>query len=374
MDSAMGTLGLCDSEGYVIEVPGHQSTARTTNVNNGEDQGGLLVSRNVLISIQTTFAQVLRVRYFGYTHAIPLFDLYSKDMKSLSPAIESEIIVELQQLVRESGILPACYAVTDVTSSGIVQSRGGFADVYCGHYRGRVVCIKENRFSRDTQDKVRKDTLNEAILCGTLRHPNIVPFIGVYFKECMPSLVFLWMEHGDLVLYLKEYPLSNRVQLLCDVALGLRYLHERSIVHGDLKSVNILVDNFGRALIADFGLASILPSSGGTVMYQGPEIFDPEAYNTKESDIYAYGCLTYEVFTGKPPFANFAARLVASKVMYGYRPVRPSESSPSWNVWGLTEDIWVLIEKCWEATPARRPTIDVIIQRLELALLETSEK
>ncbi|KAG6805343.1 hypothetical protein H0H92_015778, partial [Tricholoma furcatifolium] len=124
----------------------------------------------------------------------------------------------------------------------------------------------------DCHSVVLKDILNEAVLCGTLRHPNIVPFLGVYFQGNKPSLVFLWMEHGDLMSYLKEYPLSNRVQLLFDVALGVGYLHDRSIVHGDIKGVNILVNDSGRALIADFGLASILPASGGTVMYQGPEL------------------------------------------------------------------------------------------------------
>ncbi|KAG6806402.1 hypothetical protein H0H92_011464, partial [Tricholoma furcatifolium] len=147
---------------------------------------------------------------------------------------------------------------------------------------------------------------------------------------------------------------------LYDVALGLQYLHEGSIVHGDLKGANILVSDSGRALI--------FPSSGGTVMYQAPEIFDKEAYNTKETDIYAFGCLAYEVFTCKPPFADLRAPAIAMKVMYGYRPERPPNSSPSWNPWGLTEHIWTLIERCWEATPARRPTIDLVIQRLELAL------
>ncbi|KAG6806146.1 hypothetical protein H0H92_012514, partial [Tricholoma furcatifolium] len=80
------------------------------------------------------------------------------------------------------------------------------------------------------------------------------------------------------------------------------------------------------------------------------------------------------VFTGKPPFANFTAPLIASKVVYGYRPKRPPNSCLSWNAWGLTEDLWTLIEMCWEATPDGRPTIDLVIQRLEQALREKCKK
>ncbi|KAG6826643.1 hypothetical protein H0H92_015018, partial [Tricholoma furcatifolium] len=321
------------------------SSVRPTHVDNGEDQGRL-------VGIQTTLGQGLQ------------------DAKGLSPALESQRIVALQQDVKESGVLPARYVIQDVKMYGIVEASGGFADVSRGYYQGNIVCVKENRCAKDTRDVVGEKTLNEAALCGNLSHPNIVPFLGVCFRGITPLLVYQWMKHGDIISYLKEYPLASRVRLLLDVALGLKYLHARSIVHGDLKGVNILVNDSGRALIADFGLASILPASGGTVMYQSPEIFETEAYNTKESDLYAYGCLAYEVFTGKPPFADFTVPLIASKVMHGYRPKRPPNSSSSWNAWGLTEDMWTLIERCWETTPARRPTIDVVIHRLKKALPE----
>ncbi|KAG6825891.1 hypothetical protein H0H92_001972 [Tricholoma furcatifolium] len=321
------------------------SSVRPTHVDNGEDEGRLA-------GTQTTIDQGL------------------EDAKGLSPALEIQRIVAVQQHVRESGDLPTSYVIKDVIGSGIVKVSGGFADVFRGIYQGEEVCVKENRFAKNTQDEVRKKTLIEAVLCGNLSHPNIVPFLGVCFRGTTPLLVYRWMKQGDLVSYLEEYPLESRVHLFYDVALGVQYLHERSIVHGDLKSANILVSDSGRALIGDFGLASILPSSGGTVMYQAPEIFEEEGYNTKETDIYALGCLGYEIFVGNRPFANFAPQLIASKVMYGHRPERPYKSSPSWNVWGLTENIWALIEMCWEATPDRRPTIDAVIHRLEHVLPE----
>ncbi|KAG6824352.1 hypothetical protein H0H92_007118 [Tricholoma furcatifolium] len=138
----------------------------------------------------------------------------------------------------------------------------------------------------------------------------------------------------------------------------------KDVSYTAISKVNILVNDSGRALIADFGLASILPSSGGTLMYKAPEILDSEAYNTKETDIYAFGCVAYEVFAGKPPFANLRPHLIVRKVMDGHRPERPSAASPSWNVWGLTEDVWTLIERCWHADPDSRPAIDELQQEI----------
>ncbi|KAG6807779.1 hypothetical protein H0H92_006423 [Tricholoma furcatifolium] len=122
--------------------------------------------------------------------------------------------------------------------------------------------------------------------------------------------------------------------------------------------------------VASIQSGTVLPSSGGTVMYKAPEIFKEESFNTKETDVYAFGCLAYEAFTGKPPFAKFTAHLIISKVMHGHRPKRPPNSSSSWNAWGLTEHIWMLIQRCWEETAARRPMIDAVIHRLEQALPE----
>ncbi|KAG6826079.1 hypothetical protein H0H92_001187 [Tricholoma furcatifolium] len=330
-------LTLSDSNG--TEVLDHPSTAMLTNFDNGGDHSRLLLSHNV--STSTTLDQAL------------------DDTQSSSPALESQMIVAAQQHVKESGGLPASYVIDDITNSGIVVASGGFANVSRGYHWGNVVCVKS-----------KQDTLNEAVLCGHLSHPNIVPFLGVCFKGITPLLVYQWMKHGDLPSYLMENPLASRVCLLHDAAQGVEYLHERSIVHGDIKGANIVVNDSGRALICDFGLASILPSSGGTVMYKAPEIFKQESFNTKETDIYAFGCLAYEAFTGKPPFAKFTAHLIISKVMHGHRPKRPPNSSSSWNAWGLTEHIWMLIQRCWEETAARRPMIDAVIHRLEQALPE----
>ncbi|KAG6824385.1 hypothetical protein H0H92_007043, partial [Tricholoma furcatifolium] len=144
---------------------------------------------------------------------------------------------------------------------------------------------------------------------------------------------------------------------------------------------NLLVDKFERICIGDFGLSSVtdkeilaltafstVASKGGTARWQAPELFKPDdrvAYNTKESDIYAWACVAYEIFAGEIPFANAASHKIVTKVLDGQRPSRPANASRSWGVWGLKETIWSLMEICWDTDPAKRPTMDMIIEQLE---------
>ncbi|KAG6812133.1 hypothetical protein H0H92_004248 [Tricholoma furcatifolium] len=284
---------------------------------------------------------------------------------NLSPSVRPHFIAAAQRLAEKSGLYPTCYELDNVTSSGMPEGSGGFADIYKGVLGGQAVVWKE------------------AILWEQLRHPNILPFYGVYRYKGMPSLVAPWMVNGDIQGYLKHHKKSNRVALAFDVVQGLQFLHENSIVHGDLKGGNILINESGRACIADFGLSSIsdieiltwtsqatLYSKGGTARWQAPEILDPEGdegiHNTTASDIYAWSCVAYEIFADQLPFAHLIRNVaVTTKVLSGQRPRRPPDSSSSWSVWGLTEEIWALMEACWAADPKKRPTIRWVSERLE---------
>ncbi|KAG6822959.1 hypothetical protein H0H92_011917, partial [Tricholoma furcatifolium] len=141
---------------------------------------------------------------------------YSKETKLLSPSSESNLIVILQKLVKETRGFPTRFDLAGVIVSGpATKARGGSADIYQGYIQGKSICVKKIRRTQDTQDKVSKDISDEVILCGYLpSHPNILPLLGVHREGDMQSLVYPWMESGDLVSYLKRYPDSNRLQLV----------------------------------------------------------------------------------------------------------------------------------------------------------------
>ncbi|KAG6807829.1 hypothetical protein H0H92_006260, partial [Tricholoma furcatifolium] len=295
-------------------------------------------------------------------------------MVNQSTSIHRNLLAATQRLAGASGLYPTCYELDGVSDTGIYQCSGGFADVYKAYFRGQVVLSKE------------------AILWGQLRHPNVLPFYGIYRIKDRISFVAPWMENGDVSKFLNNNQNSNRVLLSIDVAQGLEFLHKNDIVHGDLKGGNILVNESGRACVADFGLSSVsdreilawtsyssVASKGGTVRWQAPELFnlegEEEVHNTKASDIYAWAFVAYEIFTGEVPFAHlFRDTTIVNKVLGGERPGRPVNSSLSWSAWGLTEDIWKLMETCWNSDPDQRPNVTAVIERLERALPSKIQK
>ncbi|KAF7377564.1 Protein kinase domain-containing protein [Mycena sanguinolenta] len=186
------------------------------------------------------------------------------------------------------------------------------------------------------------------------------------------------MGDGHIMDFLKNHKPTDtkRLALILDVALGLQYLHEKKVVHGDLKGLNILVTPSHRACIADFGVSSIADSitvrfthstvtaRAGTARYQAPELFDME--NPVKihygSDIYAFACVCYEILTGQVPFRELQNDMaVMMKVAGGYRPPRPTSSPCT----VMLDNLWELMKMCWEGQSIKRPTAYEVARRLE---------
>ncbi|KAG6810370.1 hypothetical protein H0H92_012156 [Tricholoma furcatifolium] len=347
----------------------------------------LIVRLAQIFSTKEEYRQLLSCRGTNAQKLLNMFQQLLDLMDNQPSSIHRNLITAAQRLSGSSGMYPTCYELDGVTETGFYECSGGFADVYKGYFRGQAVCLKTIRLnSRTDSERFLKVFAREAILWGQLRHPNILPFYGIYRIKDRISFVAPWMENGDITRYLKQNENSNRVLLSFDVTQGLQFLHKNDIVHGDLKGGNILVNEFGRACLADLGLSSIsdeeilawtsyssAASKGGTVRWQAPELFNPEGddeiHNTKASDIYAWACVAYEIFTGEVPLAHLVRdATIVHKVLSGERPRRPSDLSLSWHVWGLTEGIWKLMETCWDVDPVKRPNVTFIIEHLETAL------
>ncbi|KAJ7029234.1 kinase-like domain-containing protein, partial [Mycena alexandri] len=279
----------------------------------------------------------------------------------------------LLRLSRVSELLPACFPLVGLEKLGPQVAAGAFGDIWKGSVRDQTVSVKIMRLFRDT-DSILTHFLQEfgreALIWRQLSHPNLLPFYGLYYLDRRLCLVSPWMENGHVVEFLKTAPVGiNRVSLILDVAMGLEYLHDEHVVHGDLKGTNILITPSRRACIADFGLSTIADAvtlrfthstrsaRGGTARYQAPELLLGEMQNHYGSDIYAFGCVAYEILTEKPPFYELMNDMAVSiKVIGGSRPSRPGPE--------LSEVLWQLLLDCWEQDSTKRPKVAVITQRL----------
>jgi len=151
--------------------------------------------------------------------------------------------------------------------------------------------------------------------------------------------------------------------------------HDSVLLTSTPFKANVLIDQAGNALLADFGLLTIisdptnvLPSSsytqGGTARWMSPELFDPQRFGfknsrpTKCSDCYALGMVMYETISGNLPFHEHTDMIVCVKVLGGERPPRRV---------GFTDSLWEMVKLCWEHRSTARPRIEDVLQRLEMA-------
>ncbi|THU85509.1 kinase-like protein [Dendrothele bispora CBS 962.96] len=301
------------------------------------------------------------------------------DYPGVLPKLRSKILHAIIRLSDKSGLYPNCLALDNVTKVGDHPvAAGGFGEIWKGLIGGQMACLKVVKIYGDSDvQKLLKEFLKEAILWRQFNHPNVLPFLGLYFLDLSKQRICLispWMEMGNLRQYLDKHgedPIDY-FALAFDIAYGLSYLHEKKVVHGDLKGDNILITNFGRAAIADFGLARKVSESDtlrltslstshhvkGSTRWLAPECLLENGVHTYHSDIYAFGCVCYEVFTGLIPFYEFPREIsVVIHLNEGRRPSRPANSRLNDNMWGI-------MQECWRQEPDSRPPTNTLSGRI----------
>ncbi|KAJ4470808.1 kinase-like domain-containing protein [Lentinula aciculospora] len=227
---------------------------------------------------------------------------------------------------------------------------GGFADIWRGNMNGEAVCLKVLRLvieqDERTRATVRKRFCREALVWRQLKHPNILPLLGVNLELFLPSfcLISPWMENKDIITYSRQNPNHN-------------------LYH----AANILVTNNSRCCLADFGLALVtadvtqawsITSSGsiqGALRWMAPEYLQSNGSTPTPihllRDVYAFGCTVVENL----PFHHCKTEYtVLCSLMEGERPDRPK------NTGWCTDNIWELVSRCWAQCAQDRPSSDEI--------------
>jgi len=210
------------------------------------------------------------------------------------------------------------------------------------------------------------------------KHRNICAFYGcVQGWGQLPSPVIPYFKNGNVVKYVKDHPDADRMTLLVDIATGLAWLHTQSIVHGNLKASNVLIQDDGVACLSDIQLSSITSTThfttagiAGGARHIAPEIMNPPddedeeedgVKHTTKSDVYSFAMTSLEILTGQPPFHNIKLdSVVIAKVVKGTRPERPEVSQ-------VDDALWNLLTRCWDQDPKCRPSIAEVLKTLTAA-------
>ena len=193
--------------------------------------------------------------------------------------------------------------------------QGGFSEVWLAHdsYMDLDVAIKIYAPGQGMDPNSIDEFRREITGVFLLNHPNLLcpKHLGIWEK--MPYLIMAYCPAGSCVKRVGNTTEEEIWHLIRDVAAGLAYLHEKDIVHQDIKPDNILINSDGNYLITDFGISTRARStlrksvmstntSAGTLAYMGPERFSAQPAPTKASDIWSLGAMTYELIEGITPF------------------------------------------------------------------------
>lgn len=197
-----------------------------------------------------------------------------------------------------------------------------------------------------------------------LEHQNLVRFFGLTSSfGVFPALVTTWMSQGTLTTYLdSQYPLlslRHKFSLANDIISGLCYVHSQNIVHGHLTGFNVLIDESGRACLANYDLADLLATHYSVV--QEPRWTDPELIcgeksqlPTVSTDIYAFGCIMLQILVGKLPYWWTRKSLVIIAKSEKQLPMRDDPE-----VTELEDSCKEFLKRCWAPTDSRASSAEV---------------
>ena len=240
----------------------------------------------------------------------------------------------------------------------------------------------------------REAALQEAKLLASLRHPNIVACVESFVDKKSKKLCIVqeYCAGGDVHQRLREtkarhrrgvvtkgyYPAvsgdtqktlpsglteSRAVDWFTEILLGMKHVHDRKVLHRDLKTQNVFLTADGRCRLGDFGVSKVLSGTHnlastavGTPYYLSPEICENKRYDHK-SDVWSLGCVLYELCAGAHPFDAASLKLLVAKITKGaYAPVP-----------GVSAEVSLAIEAMLQRDARKRPSVNELLQRQPFA-------
>ena len=251
--------------------------------------------------------------------------------------------------------------------------RGGYGHVYRGYYRSGEVAVKiltENRVN----ERIVSEFIKEIQCLVKIRHHRFLLLIGVCIEGPL-CIVTELAKGGNLADSINSGLLTeeDKLRIASQIAEGMAFIHSKNppIVHRDLKPQNILLDSFLQVKIGDLGLSRTIQQCAqsfklestqvcaGTVRYMAPELYEEEPICTIESDIWAFGCVLFQLFTGLEPWSGLELTAVQRRLVLRY----PFEMPQS-----FFQPVKELIQSCCNLDRKQRPSFKAIRKALQEAM------
>lgn len=267
----------------------------------------------------------------------------------------------------------------DTWMKGSLIGRGTFGDVYLGlnPISGELMAVKqvelpvENSATEERKKSMVQALHREIELLRELEHDNIVQYLGSKEDESYFSIFLEYVPGGSVAGLLSSYgafqePLVK--SFVRQILKGLNYLHNKDIVHRDIKGANVLVDNKGGVKITDFGIskkveediilqgqsasAAHRPSLQGSIYWMAPEVVKQTHY-TRKADIWSLGCMVVEMLTGDHPFPEYSQMQAIFQIGCYTAPNIPAN---------LSEDAQDFLRCTFQLNHEERPSADELLK------------
>ena len=259
---------------------------------------------------------------------------------------------------------------------------GATSEVYLGKYKGSEVAIKKIKL-KEINDDFYKEYQNELSILTSIRHTNLIIFLGTMLEENNLCLITEYCEGGTLydLLHKKkhiEIPWNLKLKFLIEISQAMNFLHtnEPQIIHRDLKTLNILLTseiiekNSNEHVIikiGDFGLSQIVSKNNknpglkgiGSVQWMAPETLQSNTLDnlSEKVDVYSFGIIIWEMYARTQPYKNMTISQVVNYVCN-------ENGKPNCDLIKKDEmpkGLFELMEKCWDKNPNSRPDFQEIL-------------
>ncbi|KAJ7869721.1 kinase-like domain-containing protein [Mycena olivaceomarginata] len=244
---------------------------------------------------------------------------------------------------------------------------GGSADVAIKIYR---------RMHSEPQELEQKSrTLYQAVQSwSALHHPNVLAFLGVsLYLGLSPALIAPLCPSGPIMKYLKMSTQDppRRLQMTIGVAEGLEYLHSQGIIHGNLCTKKVLIDENGSPVICGYGMCNILGTSdsaavfSSSIRFAAPEYFSDEpgtsSNRTRAGDVYSLSMVALEILSGMEPYHHLPTEHTVFKhILQGGQPIRTHLDHQV-----VTKRLWTFLCSLWDQDPSSRPAMANVVRALK---------